>query len=328
VTRLKRYFGQLVLIFVALAVAVAACSPTQSGGRGAVSPPSSGPAVVPAPTVLIRIKPVPTETPAPTTGPMDWQAQLLTRCWVAFSPTGQNPEKGLRPDDLSLVEDLQTLHAAGFDGLVTYAADARTHRLARQAGFKAMIVGVWDPADPAELALAESAGTDPLVLGYVVGNEGRGKRYDNRVLEYAVNRLRQATGKPVTTTEEAGDYDDPSLAKMGDWMFPNVHPYFAGHTDPVSGAAWTAAMYEELKPIAAGRPLLFKEVGLPTAGALEISEEGQAEYYRLLQDTPVRFVYFEAFDQPSKNSLPIEPYWGLFRNDRSPKPVVAHVCGR
>jgi hypothetical protein len=37
----------------------------------------------------------------------------------------------------------------------------------------------------------------------------------------------------------------------------------------------------------------------------------------------VRFVYFEAFDQPWKTHLPIEPHWGLFRSDRSPKALAA-----
>jgi hypothetical protein len=33
----------------------------------------------------------------------------------------------------------------------------------------------------------------------------------------------------------------------------------------------------------------------------------------------VKFVYFEAFDQPWKTHLPIEPHWGIFNSDRSPK---------
>ncbi|MCP4424487.1 MAG: glycosyl hydrolase, partial [Chloroflexi bacterium] len=37
-------------------------------------------------------------------------------------------------------------------------------------------------------------------------------------------------------------------------------------------------------------------------------------------------VYFEAFDQPWKDTQPIEPHWGLFYNDRLPKPAAASVC--
>ena len=34
------------------------------------------------------------------------------------------------------------------------------------------------------------------------------------------------------------------------------------------------------------------------------------------------FSYFEAFDQPWKNTMPVEPYWGLFDKDRQPKDVT------
>jgi exo-beta-1,3-glucanase (GH17 family) len=58
-----------------------------------------------------------------------------------------------------------------------------------------------------------------------------------------------------------------------------------------------------------------------------MSEANQVAYYRLLNDTPVVYVRFEAFDQPWKNWAPVEPYWGLFHSDRSPKQVVPYACG-
>ncbi len=59
----------------------------------------------------------------------------------------------------------------------------------------------------------------------------------------------------------------------------------------------------------------------------DVSEAQQAEYYRLLQATAARFVYFEAFDHPWKDWAPVEPYWGLLGSDRSPREVVKVVCG-
>jgi len=258
----------------------------------------------------------------------DFLEKLTSLCWVAFAPTNQDPNTGIIPDDESLRADLYVLREAGFTGLVTYAADERTHRLAAEADFEAMIMGIWDPTSAEELRLAQEAAASSIVIGYVVGNEGLNQRYDFPTLQAAIDQLYQATGKPVTTTEESGDYDDPLLLNLGHWVFPNVHPYWANYRNPSEAVAWTATVFDELHAQAGNRPVLFKEVGLPTAGDTDVDEQRQAEYYRQLQATPVHFVYFEAFDQPWKDWAPVEPHWGLFRSDRLPKEVTQYVCGK
>jgi hypothetical protein len=98
--------------------------------------------------------------------------------------------------------------------------------------------------------------------------------------------------------------------------------------EPESAIRWTQGAYEDLRK-KSGRFVLFKEVGLPTQGddKQQLSEAAQAQYYVGLARTPVRFVYFEAFDQPWKTHLPIEPYWGIFRADRQPKRLGSHLLG-
>ena len=68
---------------------------------------------------------------------------------------------------------------------------------------------------------------------------------------------------------------------------------------------------------------------MPTAGDEEgkMSEVAQEKYYTELAKTDVKFVYFEAFDQPWKTHLPIEPHWGLFTADRTPKLLAAKLLG-
>jgi exo-beta-1,3-glucanase (GH17 family) len=300
---------------------------------------------LPAATVNEDTSPTPTRTPeltalitpepvaaaaSPQASPARSITDALTSlCWVAFSPTNQDPEKGIAPGDEGLREDLRALRAAGFDGLVTYGSEARVYRFAPEIGFKAMIMGIWDPRSEAELAIAEEAGRSDFVAGFVVGNEGLHRRYEIGDLTAAMDRLRRSTGKPVTTTEESSDYGrDPALAGLGDWVYPNVHPYFQHKTDPAEAVAWTAQIFDRFAGLSGGRAVMFKEAGLPTDGDEDVDEGKQADYYRLLQETPVRFVYFEAFDQPWKDDLPVEPHWGLYRSDRSAKPVVEHVCGR
>ncbi len=265
-------------------------------------------------------------------------AQLFSLCWAAYSPTHYNPNTGVSPSAASIRQDLQTLLAAGFNGIVTYGADGvlgtLVPQIAQEVGFTGMIMGVWDPTSSTELANAVAAKDYSVVVGYSVGNEGLNVRYTLAQLEQAMQYLRDQTGKPVTTTEELGDYLPPNplsstLLSLGDWIFPNVHPYFAGILDPAQAVDWTVARYHDFQGLTT-RPVLFKEVGLPSDGDTNniLSEEGQAVYYRLLWNTDVPFVYFEAFDQYWKTALPVEPHWGIFRSDRTPKRALASICGR
>ncbi|MBK8027692.1 MAG: hypothetical protein IPK19_41505 [Chloroflexi bacterium] len=78
-------------------------------------------------------------------------------------------------------------------------------------------------------------------------------------------RLRQATGKPVTTSEEWGDYwiyDD--LWTIGDWIIPMCIPTGAVFEDRWGGA-WTRDRYDRFDALT-DLPVNFKEVGMPTDG--------------------------------------------------------------
>lgn len=276
---------------------------------------------------------------------------LLTRfCWVAYSPTYFDPTTNpVRwPTEQSIRKDLQVLHDAGFNGLVTYGSiymngDSSDEvldipKLAQKAGFEGMIIGVWDPTDENEIKTAETMGQDSsIVVGYSVGNEGLDIRYDLGTLTSAMNKLRNSTGKPVTTTEQVSDYYENSpLWEISDWIFPNTHPYFSRYSDPDEAVQWTVKVFNNLDPVSE-KTLIFKEVGLPTDGDLDVSESQQAKYYRLLQKTNVIFVVFEAFDAPWKHigaknpdgSYPWpdpEPHWGVFKSDRTPKEAVKNIC--
>jgi exo-beta-1,3-glucanase (GH17 family) len=190
-----------------------------------------------------------------------------------------------------------------------------------------MIMGIWNPASSMEKRNAIKAAA--AVDGYAIGNEGlnapkHNSTYDYDTLEQALLELKLETGKPVATTEEIGDYADPKLVELGDWIFPNVHAYWhAGIKikEPQEAVVWTVEQYKKLSK--QDKFVSFKEVGFPTSGDTGVSEEKQAEYYRLLQKTEVKFIYFEAYDGPWKQWEPVEPYWGLFRSDRSAKPVVS-----
>lgn len=253
----------------------------------------------------------------------EWQAQVRQLVWVCYTPTGVNPDRLQQPSAESIRADLDILRRAGFTGLITYGSAGvqgrETVTEAAAAGFRGVIVGVWDFKLAEEIANARAAARHPLVLGVCVGNEGCGRRYTLAELRAALDDMRTATGKPVTTTEEIDDYLDDEILQLGDWVFPNAHPFFHGRQEPASALRWTRGAYDDLAR--SGCFIWFKEVGLPTAGdpAGRLGEEHQAEYYTRLARTPVFFAYFEGFDQPWKTWRPFEPHWGLFTADRQPK---------
>src|SRR3989344_3616019 len=150
--------------------------------------------------------------------------------------------------------------------------------------------------------------------------------YDLPTLQTYISDLKNATGKPVTTTEEWGDYNDPALINTGDWIFCNTHPFWAGITNAAIAASWTENLYLDLKIRAPGKLVVFKEVGYPTQGNPDLSEQLQKDYYELLKTTQTKFVNFEGFDQWWKFGSVVEPYWGFFDKDRNPKLAVSTLC--
>ena len=255
---------------------------------------------------------------------------LLVGRGVAYAPTNFDPTLQLFPDDASIAADLEILYAQGFRTVVTYASDGtldRIPRLAKLRGFERVYMGVFCPTNAEEVAAAIAASS--WVDGYVAGNEGLGEPrafcpYDTLQLAQVMRDIRAATGKPVTTSEQAGDYLAGAFARWllehGDWLFPNAHPFWAGARDAGEAVAWTTATFVSLaarSPV----PVLLKETGLPSAGCAECMEEAQATFYRRLEATRVRFFFFEAFDQAWKTSHPVEPHWGINRKNREPKLV-------
>ncbi len=265
-------------------------------------------------------------------------------CWVAYSPTNFDPTQNKFATEEQVRKDLQKLrNIAKVQAIVTYGSNHRNPqkpdeildipKLVQEAGFKAMIVGVWEPTNEEELQAAENAAQYPVVIGYSVGNEGLNIRYDLETLSSTINRLRQATGKPITTTEEAHDYlaENSPLWDISDWIFPNVHAYFANIYESELAVNWTVQQFNKFRS-RTDKPLIFKEVGLPSNdGTPELNESDQAQFYQKLQKRDINYIVFEAFDQywkhlPSNSNRDPEPHWGIFRSDRSAKLAATQIC--
>ncbi len=263
----------------------------------------------------------------------EWRSRVESINWICYTPTECNPDAGQPTNAAAIKADLQVLRKAGFDGLITYGSSGLFGReivpQAEAAGFKGLIIGVWDPRSADELTRAVAVAKSPLVLGVCVGNEGRNHRYSPAELRLAIADVRKRTGKPVTTTEEIDDYVDADLLATGDWLFPNSHPFFHGRRDWKTAVRWTKGAYDDLR-MRGDRFVWFKEIGLPTGGDPKsmVSEAAQERYYFELGKLPVMYAYFEAFDQPWKNWAPFETQWGLFTSDRQPKRLAQHFISK
>ncbi len=262
----------------------------------------------------------------------EFARKLNTLRWVAYAPTNFDPGANQYPDRASIEKDLKRLLKAGFSGVITYGANntlADIPRIAKKAGFQAVIMGIWSILDKQEMAGAVNAAR--YVDGYCAGNEGLlYKRYTINELNAAIGYLKERTGKPVATSEQIGDYQERLILEAGDWVFPNVHPGLRSIKSPKESADWVKARYASLKSAATllNKPVLLKEAGYPTAGGELASEDNQRVFFKLLELTGVRFAYFEAFDQAWKRLFPIEPHWGLFDKTRRPKRFIAEKINK
>lgn len=61
-------------------------------------------------------------------------------------------------------------------------------------------MGIWDIAGEEEARQDRAVASAKIVLGYCVGNERLGGRYNLEQLSRAVHHLKAAIGKPVTIT--------------------------------------------------------------------------------------------------------------------------------
>ena len=256
-----------------------------------------------------------------------WIDKVESIRWVAYSSPNPNPDQGYyQPTADSIYRDLLTLKKANFTGLITYGSAGIMGKqfltIAQSLGYQGIIMGIWNPQGQDELDNAMNAASLPIVLGYSVGNEGLSgtrDRYTLIDLCSAISALRAGTGKPAATSEDIETYYRlPKLVTIGDWVFPISHPYWHFTKYPLDSIQWEIDQYAALQE-RTRRFIFFKEVGLPTAGAYGLSEANQDLYYRGLAETDVHFAYFEGFDQPSKHTSSVEPHWGIFNSNLTPK---------
>jgi exo-beta-1,3-glucanase (GH17 family) len=280
------------------------------------------------------------------------QAALASDRFITYEPTAIKVINGAETsaDPASIRADLTVLRSR-FDALVTYEAvhgEQQIPQIAAALGYRALIIGVWNPFDEAETQAALTAArTWPqLVVGVSLGNELLfGKPAESARLAARLAALHAREPRlPLSSSEPFHVYTGPAGAPvLGqlDFLLPNVHPvfqpWFHGAGAPTS-AQFVVNVAADLAARFCG-PILVKETGVPTAppGA-DFSEAAQAAFYaelrrRLLPDRQRAFAYFGAFDAPWRafDVTPVGPahaeeaFWGLYDAQRKPKAAAREL---
>jgi exo-beta-1,3-glucanase (GH17 family) len=288
--------------------------------------------------------------PAPGAAMQTLQTTMASGRFIAYQPTQIRFYDGVPTpaDEKGIEADLRPLRGR-FDGLVTYGSSNGAERVADVAarlGFRAVIPGIWsiDDAKETSNALAAARRHPKLVIGLSVGNERifARERTPEAVLERIKAIRAQAPALALTTTEPFHIFVQPgSRALLGemDFMLANVHPvfqpWFSGASD-ADAARFVVNVLGELARDYCG-PIVVKETGVPTAPSnLGYTPARQASFFAELrkQLPPTRdraFGYFSAFDAAWRvhdshpgvtTPQPQEGSWGLWNEDRSPKPAA------
>ena len=274
--------------------------------------------------------------------------------FIAYQPTALKAYNGklTQADDASIRADLEVLRP-WFDGLITYGAlngNDRVPDVAATLGYRAVVMGVWDPSDPNEVAnaLASWQRNRAIVAGLSLGNEivfGKRGRWSD-LLGYLKAVRAQAPDLPLTVSEPFAQYlDDITNARpvlhATDFMLVNIHPVFEPWFKSGTADNWTDFVVRVVARLSAVYPraILVKETGVPTGPASAgFGEDAQHDFYKLLAQRlrPSRkraFAYFSAFDEPWRTgdfnpipgAHPEEAYWGMFTQTRAPKRVMADL---
>lgn len=182
-----------------------------------------------------------------------------------------------------------------------------------------------------------------IVFSVAVGNEAAVEWTDHLVsverLVSLTRAVRESIAQPVTSCDNYVPWLDKLAPLVDEVDFISVHTYPVWEYQTIDTALdYTKDNYSSVAERYPDKPVVVTEAGWPTASngrgidPGNASEELQARYCRQLlewsRSEQILTFVFEAFDEPWKGAPdPLEPekHWGLFKLDRTPKPVVQEL---
>ncbi|BET66408.1 hypothetical protein ASA1KI_13260 [Opitutales bacterium ASA1] len=201
-----------------------------------------------------------------------------------------------------------------------------------------------------EAAVALANEYPDLVLAVSVGNETQvhwsGHRSDTGALIDHIRNVRGGIQQPVTTADDYNFWNKPEARAVVDEIdFVMLHAYALWNGRSLDEAmAWTSDVYDSICGLHPDREVIIGETGWATShDATRTSPGGEAalmtaetsvdaqlaylrRHYAWVEERRVPTLLFEAFDEswkgsgPSGNPLEAEKNWGVFTEQRQPKP--------
>ncbi|MFX0212255.1 MAG: glycosyl hydrolase family 17 protein [Candidatus Hodarchaeota archaeon] len=275
-------------------------------------------------------------------------------CYGAFRYLGP-PVEFIR--SLNVEEDLEILKQLNVTDIRTYGLNYGQDDIpiiANEKGIKCA-TGIWLEPNTSinnhylneyEISLALDLANISSAL--IVGNEFLLRNYPlipvSQLIDY-ISKVQNQTTIPVTTAEPWHIWDQhPRLVNACDVLFVHIYSYWDGKPSPTYGkiaAEYTVEKIEYLQKKYPYKEIYLAEAGWPS-GPKEYdpdrySEPVQRKFFDdllpMLNEKGIKSYLFEAFDEKWKeNQEPgVGPNWGIFREDRTPKPaaevLVKHFGG-
>jgi exo-beta-1,3-glucanase (GH17 family) len=264
--------------------------------------------------------------------------KLDSLTWICYSPTEFDPDLGRYPTLNAIEDDLRTLAQGPFNGVITFGSEhslSMIPKAAKACGIPGVVMGVFRPDNRGELEAAIAC--KEYVDGYCIGHLGLNRYYDVDQLCQALDLVREATGRPVTTTERIADYlQNSPVLDVIDWILPDVHSYWhqgALPDEAVDEFILLASAVQQLNT--SGKRVLLNMVSFPSDGGPGLSEENQTSFFRGVRtrlynhvslSNKTRCAFSLAFDNLWKTVdrgwSPAEKSTGLYSASRVPKDAV------
>ncbi|HEY5814071.1 MAG TPA: glycosyl hydrolase family 17 protein [Terrimicrobiaceae bacterium] len=265
-----------------------------------------------------------------------------------FHRPGQGP--GTRIEDEQFQKDLTQIWGGGYRHIRTYEVGEKT-RMDKlvpyiKDNFPGMKVylGIWISENNKEtddqvntaIALANDERYKDIIECIVVGNEVELHKHLRRVVDLVREVKRRAPHVKATSCLTFGDAMDhgPTLLNESgaDFLMLNVYPFFVTHPDtiPIEQAKENTRIYgyEAGKTKSGGKPVILGEVGWPSEGpangkaipSVANQKRYIAEVSAAANSGELGAIFiFEAFNEPWKTWKPVEPFFGVWNSDGSPK---------
>ena len=294
------------------------------------------------------VAPTPSQKPfsvAPTCAQPKSAAGKFTLAGVDYGPfhPGQSPDAGVFPSDEEVDADMATL-ASLSHFIRIYSSTGPAAGILRAAEKRQVCVnlGIWLGRDSAantrEITAGEQLASSKAVQAITVGNETlyRGDLSPEQ-LGRILQQVRAKLGHTVqlTTAETSEQWmAHPELVNEVDFLSVHLYPFWQG--EPIASAISALdRMYQQIKSISRGKPVIIAETGWPSSGPAKgraiASPENQARYFKDFltwdqqQKEPVQYFYFEAFDEGWKKEGGVGAHWGIYQQDGAVKPQLREV---